>query len=225
MKQFYQFAGKRPILFDLLLLLLWLITTGIVAGLLSLVLKTPVIDPVPQTIGTLFATAILLFIFWRFGWLDPAGVTHLSSGRGWLVAMMALTYLIIVYWYAFFGEISFNLAGFIQSEEARSILWRQIVVGFVEEILFRGVLLYGSSEPGVKPNGELWRVSYSSLSFSASCIYSRLLAPVRCNRPWLCHWRALYQPFGGGLLSHYGRAFGQRLSCMPSPTRPCLSSS
>jgi membrane protease YdiL (CAAX protease family) len=53
-----------------------------------------------------------------------------------------LIYLILAYWYGFFGDISFDFGVFARSEAARRALLRNGVVGFVEETLFRGIILY-----------------------------------------------------------------------------------
>jgi membrane protease YdiL (CAAX protease family) len=138
----YQFAGKRPLLFALLLILLWMIVGALVVVLISLLFTLPLTAYAVQSLGTLAATAVLLAICWQFGWLRPAGITSLGSWKVWLYALAALVYLVLVYWLVFFGEISFELWLFSRVEEVGRIVLRQVVVGLVEEIVFRGVILY-----------------------------------------------------------------------------------
>jgi membrane protease YdiL (CAAX protease family) len=53
-----------------------------------------------------------------------------------------LVYMIFAYWYGFFGNVSFDWSVFARSGEARRMLVREGIVGFVEETIFRGIILY-----------------------------------------------------------------------------------
>jgi membrane protease YdiL (CAAX protease family) len=141
MRRAYRFAGDHPLAFALLALLLWLTVTAAAVILISLLFSS--LDAiVVQSTGTLAATALLLAVCWRFGWLRPAGITSPGSWQVWLYALAALVYLVLVYWLVFFGDISFELWLFSRVEEVGRIVLRQVVVGLVEEIVFRGVILY-----------------------------------------------------------------------------------
>jgi membrane protease YdiL (CAAX protease family) len=70
------------------------------------------------------------------------GVACLGKWRVWLIGLALLIYIVLVYWLVFFGEIGLNLSYLSNWEEAKTILWRQLVVGLTEEILFRGIILY-----------------------------------------------------------------------------------
>jgi membrane protease YdiL (CAAX protease family) len=142
MRRVYQFAGNHPVYFVLLLLLLWVFVGAIAVILISLLFNLPITAYTAQSLGTLTATAVLLIITWRFGWLRPAGITSLGTWKAWLYALAALVYLVLVYWLVFFGEIAFDPAVFSRSGEASAIILRQVIVGLVEEIVFRGVVLY-----------------------------------------------------------------------------------
>jgi membrane protease YdiL (CAAX protease family) len=135
-------SDNRPLLFALLTTLAWVLAGGAFAGLGALVLGVPLGGTAPQVLGTVSATACLLAVAWRLGWMGPAGIASVGGWRAWLAGLVALAYLVVAYWYAFFGDISFDPAFLTRSEAARSVVWRQILVGAVEEILFRGVLLY-----------------------------------------------------------------------------------
>ena len=74
----YQFAGNRPVLFVLILLLLWVIVGAVVVVLISLLFTLPLTAYAVQSLGTLTATGLLLALCWRFGWLRPAGITSLG---------------------------------------------------------------------------------------------------------------------------------------------------
>ena len=142
MRRAYQFAGDHPVIFALALLLLWLVVTAATVILISLLFSLPLTAYAVQSLGTLLATTLLLVICWRFGWLRPAGITSPGSWKVWLYALAALVYLVVVYGFVFFGEIVFDPTVLSLSGEAGAIALRQLIVGLVEEILFRGVILY-----------------------------------------------------------------------------------
>ena len=136
------FAGKKPLAFVLLTLLFWFLVSGLLAAASAAILGVPMIEAVPQMIGSLGATLVLLAIAGGMGWLPSIGIVSLGSWRLWLLTIPLLAYLIMVYLYGFFGDLSFDFGIFARSETARAILLRGGIVGFVEETLFRGIILY-----------------------------------------------------------------------------------
>jgi membrane protease YdiL (CAAX protease family) len=120
-----------------------MVPTGAVLALgTAALLGVPIIEDIPQITGTLGATVVLLVIAGRMGWLRPIGIARLGGWRVWLLAIPLLITLILAYLYGFFGDISFDLAMLARSDAARRLLVRQAIVGFVEETLFRGLILY-----------------------------------------------------------------------------------
>jgi len=142
MHRISQLADRHPVWFVLLTILFWMILAGTLAGLAAFILQASMTSDVAQSIGTLSATAILLLGMWRLGWLKPAGITNFSTMGFWLVTLGLLTCQVLIYWWAFFGSLSVGQSILANPALARSIGGRQIVVGFVEETLFRGVILY-----------------------------------------------------------------------------------
>lgn len=173
MRRAYRFAGDHPLTFALLTLLLWLIVTAAAVILISLLFSLPPTAYAVQSLGTLAATAMLLAIYWRFGWLRPAGIASPGSWRVWLYALAALVYLVLVYWFVFFGEIAFDpavlsLSRETLSGEAVAIVLRQTIVALVEEILFRGLVLYALVRVwGKSRRGLLASVLLSAFLFGA----------------------------------------------------------
>ncbi len=162
MTRFKDFATNRPLLFALFTILSWFVVGALFTGLVSVFLHSSFLDYGPQVIGTLAATIYVLFIAWRFGWLRAGGITSLGSWQTWVVALLALIYVILAYSFAFFGDFSLDTVLF-SSAEARSIFGRQVVVGLVEEILFRGLILYAF----VRVWGETSRGLLASIFLSA----------------------------------------------------------
>lgn len=135
-------AGGHPILYVLFIIFTWFLVGAVVAGLVSVVQKRSFFEYGPQVSGTLAATFYILVMARRFGWLRASGIGVLGRLDAWLVAIAALVYLVVAYWIAFFGEASISVGYLTASEGVRTIVLRQLVVGPVEEILFRGIVLY-----------------------------------------------------------------------------------
>jgi membrane protease YdiL (CAAX protease family) len=142
MTKFQRFSGSHPILFSLILIVVWFLVGALATGAAAVALQIPFTDSGPQSIGTLSGTLAILLITWRFGWLKSSGIGSIGNIKVWLMALLMFSYLIAAYSFAFYGDLAFDFSNLFSSETARSILSRQIVVGTVEEILFRGVVLF-----------------------------------------------------------------------------------
>ena len=105
-------------------------------------LHVSIVEDIPQTISALGATFALLAITARMGWWHSIGIAHPGGWKVWLMVIPLLVYMILAYWYGFFGNVSFDPGIFSRSAEARGMLAREGIVGFVEETLFRGIILY-----------------------------------------------------------------------------------
>ncbi len=135
-------ATEHPLLFVIAVLLGWL-ASGLLASLAAAaLLDTGLTSALAQSLGTLTATGLILLLAWRLDWLRPAGITRLGGWRVWLVALTIMLYFYAAYRYAFFGTLASDLAYLLRLPETWGVVLRQMVVGTVEETLFRGVLLY-----------------------------------------------------------------------------------
>jgi membrane protease YdiL (CAAX protease family) len=137
-----RFAAKQPLAFVLLATLAWIMGAGVIAFVTARLLHTSISGSRPQSLGSLTATACLVLVMWRWGWLRAAGVAKLGSWRLWLVTAGLTGFVVVAYQLAFFGEFPLNISTLRQTGEAQTILVRQAVVGITEETLFRGFLLY-----------------------------------------------------------------------------------
>jgi len=136
------FVTNHPVSTVLLTILAYFLTGGLFVALATIVSGAPYSDPLVQSFGFLAAIITLLVIAWRFEWLRPMDVAYLGTWQAWLIALALLIYIVLCYWLVFFGEIGINLRYLTNSEEANTLFWRQLVVGFTEEILFRGIIFY-----------------------------------------------------------------------------------
>lgn len=135
-------AKNKPLTFVLLTLLIWLLLGAVLVVGSAALLRVPIVEDVPQIVGTLGATFVLLVIAGRMGWLRSMGIACFGSWRVWLMTIPLLVYMILAYLYGFFGNVSYDLGVFARSDAAHRLLVRQGIVGFVEETLFRGIILY-----------------------------------------------------------------------------------
>lgn len=142
MRSIRRFATVHPLPFVIVTPVVWMMIGGIAAYLAAAVLRLPLSHELSQLLGTLVATACLLLVMWRWEWLRAAGVTTLGSGRLWLLTGGLAAFVVVAYQFAFFGQIIVDLPASWAAGVAPAILGRQVVVGVVEETLFRGFLLY-----------------------------------------------------------------------------------
>lgn len=166
MAQLKGFATQHPVWFVLAALLAWLAIGGLLAGALA-ALGYEATGPLTQMIATLGATGALIGLAAGFGWLRAMGLARSGGWQVWLVTAIAAVVVCAAYLYAFFGRIAFDWSVFGRSDAARGLIVRQAVVGFTEETLFRGVLLYalvrvwGATRRGVLLSAGLTAVLFA----------------------------------------------------------------
>ena len=103
-------------------------------------------------IGRGISSAILLVALSRLGWLRPAGFTRPGRSPAWLISLLLLAYWIPVSAYAVTRNFDFG----ISDPELLGLLTLFFLAhGFLEEVAFRGLILYafvrvwGSTAPGM----------------------------------------------------------------------------
>jgi membrane protease YdiL (CAAX protease family) len=142
MNRLSRLADRRPFIFALAALLAWILLAATLAVAVLNLLQIPMTDSLPQRVGTLGATAILLLLASRLGWLRSVGIATFGTGSTWVLTLLLGSYLVLAYFWAFFGEIRFDIGALFDRPAVRAILVEQSIVGFVEETIFRGILLY-----------------------------------------------------------------------------------
>ena len=107
-----------------------------------------------QAAGRVFATALLVVFLYWLGWLDQSGITRTGPRRVWLIAAVAVAYLVPAYAWGLFGPSGLEAVPRAWDGFSRE-LPIGISVGIAEEFLFRGILLlvlvraWGTSRTGV----------------------------------------------------------------------------
>lgn len=166
MKALKRFATHHPVVFSLLITLIVLIFY-IAAGVLAEILAQDEVSyQLTEAFGRLATSTFFLYILWRFGWLKPAGITNFGSFRAWAVMLMILVYETIFTVYFFFGDFALNIS---DPKLSVSVGLNSMSTGFIEELPFRGIILYTFVRLwGDSRHGLLKGVLYSSLLFGCS---------------------------------------------------------
>jgi membrane protease YdiL (CAAX protease family) len=136
------FSTHHPLGSVLLILVSWMLVASGVAALSVWILDLPLAHDIPQSLGGLGATVLLLVWVWRLGWLKGSWIANPGSWLAWVFSIVVLVYLVTDTSYAFFGQLGFDFSIFFRSPAARTILVRATTVGLIEETLFRGVILF-----------------------------------------------------------------------------------
>lgn len=141
MKSVLNISERKPLIFVLVLLVAWMILVTAVAVPVGILLNRPIADSLIQAVGALIATLILLLAAYRIGWINHIGITSFGSRLSWVVTLALSVYVILAGFYAYFDEFSFQVSSLFD-QEAWQILLQGLRAGFVEEVVFRGVILY-----------------------------------------------------------------------------------
>jgi membrane protease YdiL (CAAX protease family) len=141
MKSAIKFNERKPLIFVLVIIMAWMSLVFVVAILAGFLLSKPIVDPLSQAVGTLVATLILLLGAYRIGWLNRIGITNFGSVSTWIATLVLSIYVLLVGFFAYFGDVSFQF-GSLLDQEAWPILLQGLRAGFVEEVVFRGIILY-----------------------------------------------------------------------------------
>ena len=142
MNEISRLADKRPLAFGLLALLTWIVLNLLIAAVAAFLLKASLTTPYVQVVSTLGATCILLWLVSRLGGFGKLGITNFGTWSTWVITLLVAVYVVLVGWYAFFGETSFEFRSLVDTHHARLIVLQQLPVGFVEETVFRGIILF-----------------------------------------------------------------------------------
>ena len=138
MNKFKDFALKRPFLFGLVLIFMYVI---------FVYLTYPINFLFPETeTGQLFSNAaikftislIFLALLWRFGWVQASGLTRFGNVKDWLVVSIVLVYHLLVNLRFMTGNFAIVFPG---SPLAIANLVYYFPASLMEEIMFRGLAL------------------------------------------------------------------------------------
>lgn len=152
MNKFKNFALRRPFLFGIALIFIYVI---------FVYLTYPINFLFPENdIGQLYSNAaikltislLFLVILWRFNWTKSSGLTRLGNVKVWLVTAIILVYHLLVNLHFMTGDLAIV---FPDSPLAFANLVYYFPASLMEEIMFRGltllamVMAWGSTSKGL----------------------------------------------------------------------------
>jgi membrane protease YdiL (CAAX protease family) len=146
-----RFATAHPVLFGCLTVLIFVLFV-VAAGVLAYATAGGSGGELVAAAVKLIGALVLLLVLQRFGWLRAAGIAQPARWRPWLLALPAIVSSLIVNQAAFFRGMGFH---FPDPAHAGSVALNMMVDGGLQEIAFRGVLLYalirvwGGSKRGI----------------------------------------------------------------------------
>jgi membrane protease YdiL (CAAX protease family) len=176
MKKLTQFAEDHPLVFTFVALLLLIGLMGGAAALSAGLLEYQITAVEPQVIGQLVATIGFLLLLWGLGWLAPAGITRLGNRRIWLITLLILVYTGMSALLAFFGALRVDLS---LNPGTGPVLLHTMLAGVMEEILFRGLILYALvSRWGGTRRGTVSAVLVSAFLFGVLHFFNLLGGPA-----------------------------------------------
>ncbi len=160
-----RFASRRPVAFAVTMTFV-LLALYIAAGVAAAVSSTAGAGyQTVEALGRLAASALIIWMLWRLGWVSDAGITRLGAWSAWLLVLAFLAYQIVVHMFAFFGDPRFRLA---DPAWAGAVALNGAAAGLLEELVFRGVVLYALLKAWTNSTGGLARsVLLSSFLFGA----------------------------------------------------------
>lgn len=91
----------------------------------------------------LVVTVCVLLLVWHLRWLQGSGIGRSGSRQAWLIAVAGLIYFAGASLYSLYGKAGFDFSSLIRLPAAPTTVLTQFTVGLSEEILFRGLILYG----------------------------------------------------------------------------------
>ncbi|MBI4926767.1 MAG: CPBP family intramembrane metalloprotease [Anaerolineae bacterium] len=139
MEALRQLATNLPIVFGLLTTIA-VFVFSIVSFVLGMALPAGSYKPyIGQILGRLLTTLLFVFILSRFGWLSAVGFTRFAEWQSWLPILLLLVYTMVAAVYAFFGDFKLELS---KPKLVGVVALDQMTIGLLEEIAYRGIILY-----------------------------------------------------------------------------------
>ena len=174
MKALKELAARHPVWFGLLISLMVLLSYIAAALLAEMVADDRVGYELVEAVGRAAASLFFVYVLWQFGWLKSSRVAKKGTLSAWLILLIVLAYDLVTTTYALFGSVA--LFGISDPVLSASVATNALTTGLIEEIPFRGIILYAFVRLwGESRRGVIRAVLYSSLLFGGSHIIHILL--------------------------------------------------
>ncbi|MBN1250214.1 MAG: CPBP family intramembrane metalloprotease [Anaerolineae bacterium] len=176
MKNMRRFATTKPVLFGLLMIVVWSLLVTLGYPLHFLFPDTEVGRTLGDAAARAAAFIALSLLIWALGWLRRSGLGRWGSHLLWWLAAIPGTYLTLAELFAFTGNVFWPRSS---SPMAVPELLNTLAGAALEEALFRGLILtamvlaWGDTHRGIAK-----AVVVSSLLFGATHLTNVLIRPV-----------------------------------------------
>lgn len=134
-----EFSGRHPLGFAFLSILLLSVLMGGASVSVTSFGTYEIMDVESQVVGQIVAIIGFLLLLWRLEWLAATAISRLGSRYLWLVTAIILAYTGLSALFGFFGTLDVNLS---LEKEMVPVLSHTTLAGVLEEIVFRGLILY-----------------------------------------------------------------------------------
>jgi membrane protease YdiL (CAAX protease family) len=176
MNKLKRFATARPVLFSLVLIVIYALLSTLTYPVHFLFPDNEVGQVYGDAVAKIVISAVFVGMLWRFGWLERSGLTRLGERRGRFLIAAWGAYLIFGQYYAFTDSIRPPVAS---SPLGIAEFLGTLPGALLEELLYRGLLLtammvaWGHSRRGIVKS-----VALSSLLFGSTHLINVLVRPV-----------------------------------------------
>jgi membrane protease YdiL (CAAX protease family) len=131
----------------------------------SVLASDPVGYQLIEALGRLLISVLVVAPLWRFGNLKAAGISQVGTAQVWLLVLLFLVFGTLIHFLAFFGGLSLSFPNPIL---AISVALDGSAAGILEELAFRGVLLFVAARVWADSDRGLWKATMvSSVYFGA----------------------------------------------------------
>jgi len=163
MNRIRSLSGKHSITFGLVITSVFILMLIVSAVLGNLWPGDETYGQPGGILGRVISITILLVVLSQLGWLRSSGFISLGGWRTWLILILPLAYSIAVLAYAMTGKLDFR---FSDSTLTGLVTLFILIAAFMEEIVFRGLILHGFVRVWGNTNrGSLKSILASSLLF------------------------------------------------------------
>ncbi len=159
------FIRSKPILFCLLLILIWMLASGIFAFIYAIIFRVSFTSTGAHNASRAAGILIVLLIINKFGLWEKTGITG-GMRSSIILSILLGIYILLGEIIAYFGNFPLNLFTLLKSPGTKIIAATQILVALAEELLFRGLILFFLFSAWEKhKNGKLKSAFISAILF------------------------------------------------------------
>ena len=164
---------RHPVVFGLVVTVL-LLAVYVAANIVSTLITTEATSQrVLEALLRFGAAAACAWVIWRVGLAADAGLLHGGTWGGWLIVVLVLAFQVPVQLFAWFDSLTVSVSDWPQ---VGSIALNGAAAGVLEEMAFRGLLLFGLLSIWTDSrHGVVKSVALSCVLFGAGHLFRLLM--------------------------------------------------